>query len=54
MQADWKRIATTVLVLILGVAVGFLVILHKDLTSIHHDLLKLMTAVSQMSTNISG
>ena len=54
MRADWKTIVTILLlVLLLGTAVGYLIVLHNDLTAARRDMAKLHDDAAALHDDMS-
>lgn len=54
MRADWKAIVTILLlVLLLGTAVGYLIVLHNDLTAARRDMATLHDDAATLHEDMS-
>ena len=54
MKVDWKMIVTTLLlVLLLGTAVGYLIVLHNDLTAARRDMATLHEDAARLHSDMS-
>ena len=54
MKVDWKTIVTTLLlVLLLGTAVGYLIVIHNDLTAARRDMATLHDDAATLHDDMS-
>jgi hypothetical protein len=54
MKVDWKTILTTLLlVMLLGTAVGYLIVLHNDLTAARKDMATLHDDAAALHDDMS-
>ena len=55
MKVDWKTIVTILLlVLLLGTAVGYLIVLHNDLTAARRDMATLHEDAARLHSDMSA